>query len=286
MNTSELENDLEQKLGLLKLSNASSEFVSKGTAQLRSTQRSESIWSRWHGGLAWAVCIALVVSLGSNLLLSSRSNINSSAAIAVTFPAAPTLITASLLPGSSSAPSQVVSVANDDVMFRFLCLTKTTLLMDNIFDLGELKGFGEWAYFEIPNNYKVNISLRPLRDWKTIGNFENGNILLDLGDGHQISMTDAGIGIASLKQGGPLPIYGNIETIAASNSSENDSENDADPRQSNSPSPAQNPILAQQGIKQANPYSSVSNVQVGVDSILDARTRKYFGAFIDNNECG
>lgn len=278
MNANEPDELLAEKLGTIRLQEPSDDFLQQGLTTIRSQQPS-SAWSLFDSSVGWAITAALVLSLSVNLMQSLDNN------LASIVPANTAERSQSLL-ANSNPQLQITDVAVNDSVFRFLCFTKTTLVMDSNIGLGELRGFGEWILFEVPNNYKVNVSLLPLRDWSAIGEFRDGRISLALEDGHQLSLLGAGIGPTSLKQGGPFPVYGSIEKLNPVNSVDNLLIAAAEEKQRRLLASDQNLDVTQQSAAQANPYLPVRNIQAGIDTALDERTRKYFGAFIADDECG
>lgn len=173
---------------------------------------------------------------------------------------------------TASGELQATDISATASIFRFLCLTKTTVAVNNSLNLGELKGFGEWAYFQIPNNYQVTISLLPLRDWNAIGQFADGIISLQLDEGEVMELRGAGIGPSSLKRGGPFPVYGNIQKFDADNASAN---------LANQSEPASG-----FGTRSNRASLGISNIVAGVDTELSPLTQKYFGTLLRSGECG
>ncbi|GJM12151.1 MAG: hypothetical protein DHS20C12_05540 [Pseudohongiella sp.] len=235
--------DLESSLHALKFVKPSENYFSNGAEAIRNNSTANSFWKT---RLSLAVCSALILSVGLNLaqVVSRQSNLRG-----MTDPAF-----AANEAELSVSELQLVDVNDSSSIFRFLCLTKATVAINGSAKLGELKGFGEWAFFEIPANYEVTVSLLPLRDWNAIGQFEDGVISLELEAEQQIKLLDVGIGPSNIKRGGPFPVYGNIRQLSA----------DADP---------------------AEPLG-ISNMVAGVDSELSTLTQKYFGALLSNDECG
>lgn len=282
MNPNTPEELLAEKLSAIRVQEPSQDYLSKGFADIRRQQRA-SAWPRFNSGLSWAISAALMISLGSNLMLSLGRK------PALTNPTEPTEVAQILAadPNPRVNPQlQLTDVAANDSVFRFLCLTSTTALMDGLYELGELRGFGEWVFFEVPNNYKVNISLLPLRDWDAIGEFKDGRISLALEDDHQISLLGAGVGPTSLKQGGPFPVYGSIEKLNPDSSDSNLNIEASEERQRRQLASSQDTDAAQPPTARVNPYLPARNILSGIDTALDLRTRKYFGAFIDDDVCG
>lgn len=293
MNANKRSELLAEKLSTIRVQEPSENYLSKGFSDIRS-QKPATAWPQFSRGLSWAVSVALTVSLGSNLMLSLD---NKPALTTLTEPAEVAQISRPNQGPGVNPQLQLTDVAANDSVFRFLCLTSTTLLMDGLYELGELRGFGEWVFFEVPNNYKVNISLLPLRDWNAIGEFKDGRISLALEDGHQLSLLGAGVGPTSLKQGGPFPVYGSIERLNPDDSEFDLLMEEAEEKQGRLMEAAeekQRRLLASRGdanvsqpsTTQVNPYLQVSNILSGIDTSLDLQTRKYFGAFIDDDVCG
>lgn len=282
MSLKEREALLAEKLGAVRIQEASDDYLLKGIARIGS-QQSSSSWPFFNGRLGWALSAALIISLAGNLL-QSLGNDSSGARSDIAIELAQVPVTDRF--DAANPQLQITDVAASDSVFRFLCLTKTAVLIDNRHSLGELRGFGEWVVFEIPNNYKVNVSLLPLRDWTAIGEYRDGNITLALEDGHQLSMTGAGLGPSSLKRGGPFPVYGSIEQLRPKLGESENPQSPDDGTQLSQQDNSQVPDSRPASTAETNPYLPVANILAGIDSALDIRTRKYFGAFIDDDECG
>ena len=84
--------------------------------------------------------------------------------------------------------------------FIVFCASLKKVAINNSLNLGEHKGFGEWVFFQAPNNYQVTASLLPLRDCNAIGPFEKGVISLQLGEDELMELRGADIGPSSLKR--------------------------------------------------------------------------------------
>lgn len=209
----------------------------------------------WRARIGIALSAALLLSVGMNLFQLDKPDSN--------------LTENTLLTTNGELQATDVSAAGS--IFRFLCLTKTTVAINNSLNPGELKGFGEWAYFQIPNKYQVTVSLLPLRDWNAIGQFEDGIISLQLDEGEVMELRGVGIGPSSLERGGPFPVYGNIQQLNASNAAS--LANQSEPT-SGSSTPIDRGTLG------------ISNIVAGVDTKLSPLTQKYFGAFLRSGECG
>ena len=84
--------------------------------------------------------------------------------------------------------------------FIVFCVSLKKVAINNSLNLGEHKGFGEWVFFQAPNNYQVTVLLLPLRDWNAIGPFEKGVISLQLGEDDLMELRGADIGPSSLNR--------------------------------------------------------------------------------------
>lgn len=253
---------LEPLLQRLEFTSPSENYLTGGTNIIRQYSRHRSFSNPLLGA---ALSVALLVSIGLNLLQTSNRERDITDDLQL----------------SNSLELQASDFSETGSVFRFLCFTRTTVAIDNPLNLHELKGFGEWISFQTPDNYAVIVSLLPLREWRAIGQFEDGIISLQLDDDEVMELNDVGIGPSSLKRGGPFPVYGNIRKFAADNAPVSLTTQDET-------SPASRPPLT------PNPPSGVSgrslpfitNIVAGVDTELSPLTQKYFGALLRNDECG
>ena len=251
---------LESTLQRLKFQQPGPSFASSGIDVIRQNEQSRP---NWNVRLGLALSLVLVVSLGFNLL-QLRGN--------KSMP---------MLGGSDNQAAYNTELLASDVsdpasIFRFLCLTRTSVVLNGSLNLGELKGFGEWAFFDVPNNYQVTVSLLPLREWSAIGVFEDGNISLQLEDGNQLELRGAGMGPSGIQRGGPFPVYGHIQKFSAANRAVT----------AITEIPSASTERDSAGSLKNDAFPQISNVLAGVDTSLGAITRKYFGALINSGECG
>jgi hypothetical protein len=254
--------DLESALQRQVFVRPSEKYLDAGTNIIRHNYSSSTLWN---SRLGIALSAALLLSLGLNLLLVNNpiDSIVESAQL------------------TSSGELQATDITEAGSVYRFLCLTKTKVAINNSLNLGELKGFGEWVFFQAPNNYQVTVSLLPLRDWNAIGQFEEGVISLQLGEDEVMELRGVGIGPSSLKRAGPFPVYGNIQKLGANNVSPSLASQSV-------PSLDSQALLASNVPSGTNEAASlvVSNVVAGVDTELSLLTQKYFGALLSSGECG
>lgn len=253
--------DVEEVLSAVSLCDHSDDFVGSGLKLIR--QNSETEIS-WFPRIGYVLSTALALSLGLNLLLVSRTETDNAKLS---------------LAHENPEQEQISELAESDLadrssVFRFLCLTKTSVVINNSLNLGELKGFGEWAIFEVPNNYRVSISLLPLREWNAIGQFQDGMISLQPEQGVSLELQGIGLGPSGIQRGGPFPVYGNIEVFAGTDTAQNASRDRS----------AQ--LEASANLISNSNFASVNNIQTGIDTPLSAITQKYFGAMLRNGECG
>ncbi|MDA0281703.1 MAG: hypothetical protein O3C29_14930 [Proteobacteria bacterium] len=253
---------LESALQRLTLVRPSENYMACGTSIVRQNYSRHTFWS---SRLGTGLSAALLLSIGFNLL-----QINN-----------PERKTSEISQLTTTPELRVTDIREAGSVFRFLCLTKTTVAINNSLNLGELRGFGEWAFFQAPNNYQVTVSLLPLRDWNAIGQFEDGIISLQLNEGEVIELRNVGIGPSSLKRGGPFPVYGTIQKFDGNNVSPRL----ASPSEPTVDSPA---ILASNVPNETSERASlaITNVVAGVDTELSPLTQKYFGALLRSGECG
>lgn len=255
--------DLESALQALKFSKPSEDYVSRSMSVIQRHSERRSFWNSRIGIMA---SISLLLSLGLNLLAFNNRG---------------SLSTEPLLAASSNAATnseiQESDIAQPNSVFRFLCLTKSTAIINDEINLGELKGFGEWAYFELPENIQLRVSLLPLRQWNAIGQFNDGIITVRLDDTEQLELRDVGMGPSSVKRGGPFPVYGEI-TYTSSTSGVTGSANQT------------TSTLEQSNLMRSTASSGnslgIENIIAGVDTQLSPLTQKYFGALLSSGECG
>lgn len=91
------------------------------------------------------------------------------------------------------------------------CLKHAKVLMDDSFVLGSLTGFGQKVVMDVPGRALVSMSLEPLYDWEPIGHYEDGQVRINLSDGHQLSVAGVRIGPEGSLLGGPFVVFGAIE---------------------------------------------------------------------------
>lgn len=248
---------LESALQRLKFAKPSENYLVTGAGIIHKNNYN---YPFWNARLGIALSAALLLSIGLNLLQISnpeRSIVDS-------------------IQSTTSPELQASDISESGSVFRFLCLTKTTVAINNSLNLGELKGFGEWAFFQAPDNYQVTVSLLPLRDWNAIGQFEDGIISLQLDEDEVMELRGVGIGPSSLKHGGPFPVYGNIQRFGANNVSMS--------LASQSEPPADSPGVPTAASDRG--ALGMTNILAGVDTELSSLTQKYFGALLRSGECG
>ncbi|PCI76354.1 MAG: hypothetical protein COB20_10825 [SAR86 cluster bacterium] len=271
--------NLESTLQRLKLAGPSENYFSRGVTIIRQNRNNHSFWN---ARIGIALSAALLLSIGINLLqLSNMENspVEKSIVERSSESLEPSLVASTQATANNEL--QTSDISNTASVFRFLCLTKSSVVVNNSLNLGELKGFGEWVFFQTPDNYQVTVSLQPLRQWTAIGQFEDGNISLQLDAGEVMELRGVGIGPSSLKRGGPFPVYGNIQKLDTNNVS--------------SRSAAQN-VLSLDSRAQLAPATpsgtssqetvGITNIVAGVDTELSPLTQKYFGALLRSGECG
>ena len=254
--------NLESALQRLAFVSPSENYGSDGANIIRQNNTG-NIFS--NSGVGFGLTAALFLSIGFNLLQVSSPQ-------------------GGIVENTQSTASlelQAADISETGSVFRFLCLTNTTVTINNSLNLGELKGFGEWVFFEAPNNYQVTVSLLPLREWNAIGQFDDGVISLQFDADDVMELRGVGIGPSGLKRGGPFPVYGNIQksgentvpTILASQSE---------------PATGSGALATAAATVQARDQSTtgITNILAGVDTELGSLTQKYFGALLRSGECG
>jgi len=262
---SENKTNLESALQRLKFVRPSDNYLAGGTSIARQSNHSHNFWN---ARIGVTVSAALFLSIGLNLLQISN-------------PQSSTIESTQLI---TSDELQATDISETGSVFRFLCLTKAIVVSNDSFNIGELKGFGEWVFFQTPDNYQVTASLLPLRDWNAIGQFEDGVISVHLDEGEVIKLRGVGIGPSSLKRGGPFPVYGNVQKFTASNESSRLANQNTPSSDALASSPPDAPS-EERAASDSNPRG-ITNMVAGVDTELSPLTQKYFGALIRSGECG
>lgn len=182
----------------------------------------------------------------------------------------------------NSIPALLAEVASTgNAVFNFLCFTSTSVIVDNSFFVGELSGFGEWATIEIPEFFRVGLSLQPVRDWVPVGEYRDGTISIELEDMHLLTLNGASLGPQGSRLKGRFTVFGEIEKIAANASGGSDVEK--------SISAVDYPEALVRNVtlaSQANPFRSIASVSLGVDTILDPMIRNIIKPMLESGSCG
>jgi len=251
--------NLETTFEKLSFTQPSEDYADLGAAIIRQNTPAPNYWN---ARLSAAISALLFLSIALNLIQSAERNQGEPNELALTM----------------SREMQTTDITSADSIFRFLCFTKTRVAGKGSPIGAELKGFGEWILFETSDNYQVTLSLLPLREWKPIGEFEDGIIEVQLDEVNTSTLHGVGMGPSSIKRGGPFPVYGNIRKLTASAAAST---------QTNSPTnSAQNANRNAAGIRRNFSSSSIGNIVAGVDSELSPLTQKYFGELLTSGECG
>jgi hypothetical protein len=112
-------------------------------------------------------------------------------------------------------PKVALSLEQKQVQGNFgldhMCFDKSPIIVDDQFYIGEFTAFGERALFGATNLANVEFSLKPMRDWKPIGEYLDGVITFNLEGAHQVKIFNVGMGPSGFKKGGPFTVFGKIE---------------------------------------------------------------------------
>ena len=104
-----------------------------------------------------------------------------------------------------------IKLGIDNFGLNSFCFKNSPMIMDDNFYIGKLKGFAERIEIRIPSFYDIDIALKPLRDWKKIGVYEDGVINIDVDENHILTLLNVGIGPSGYKKGGPFIVYGKMK---------------------------------------------------------------------------
>ncbi len=103
---------------------------------------------------------------------------------------------------------QPIKLGADNFGLNHFCLRNSAIIVDDNFYVGKLTGFAERIELRFPNFYDIDISLIPLRDWKQIGTYNNGEISIDMDENHILTLLNVGVGPSGYQKGGPFKVYG------------------------------------------------------------------------------
>lgn len=253
--------EFEDRLRTLSLAPPSAEFLENGLSILRRNRRNATSNPGWR----FAFATVLLLSLSTNILQLRQNQI--------AVESGGVDIAGRADEGSSEqfAPSGV---------FGFLCLTRSALVLNEAFYLGELQGFGEWVSLQVPDAYRLSLSFQPLRDWQAIGSYEDGVITVQANPGQQLTLRGVGMGPQNSRPSGPLPIYGEVATGQAEL-----------PLDTGHVANARKALASNETAQRAqaapnSPYPLLTDVVLGVDQPLGMREQQAFGRLINDNECG
>lgn len=267
--------DIEQRLETVFLVDPSEEYLKKGRVISRDADNGSS---RLKLGLQFAVAASLIVSLSLNFSQFLDQGKQSRLSVEN----ADVVIVDSSEEVGSSIPALLADVASTgNAVFNFLCFTSASAIVDNSFFVGELSGFGEWATIEIPEFFRVSLSLQPIRDWVPVGEYNDGNISIELEGAHLITLNGASLGPQGLRVKGRFTVYGEIEKISANTSNNNELEKPV----STTDYPEtlmRNVMLA----SQVNPFRTITSTTLGVDTILDPLILNIINPVLESGGCG
>jgi len=187
-----------------------------------------------------------------------------------------------ILPNISSNSLSAIEISDDSFSLKSLCFNQSAIIIDESFYLGMFNGFGERLAVGIPSLALVNLSLKPMRNWNPIGNFNNGTISISLENGHLLNIFNVGIGPSGFKKGGPFIIYG--EKLSPEKTREEAIEFSLK-HQRNNLSPQRKAVF-EHAIK-TNPFVGLSRGTIGNDrgKKIYPYVEKVIGGFFDDQEC-
>jgi hypothetical protein len=267
--------DIEQRLEPVSLINPSHDYLKKGLKIFRNARHDSSPLKL---GIQFAVAASLIVSLCLNFLQFSGQDLQGKLLVENV----DVIATDSQVAVDSSIPALLAEVASTgNAVFNFLCFTSTSAIVDNSFFVGDLSGFGEWATFEIPEFFRVSLSLQPIRDWAPVGRYTDGTISIELEGEHLLTLNGTSLGPQGSRVKDQLTVYGVLEKIAVgvSNSPEVEKSIPADDYPATL---AGNLLLA----SQVNPFRSIAGINLGVDTVLDPVIRSIINPILISGGCG
>lgn len=188
-----------------------------------------------------------------------------------------------ILPNIATKNLASIELSDDSFSLRSLCFNQSAVVIDESFYLGMFNGFGERLTLGIPSLSVVSLSLKPMRDWKPIGEFKNGTITIDLKNGHLLNIFNVGIGASGFKKGGPFIIYG--EKLNPVKTRQEAIEFSLKHQQRHLSQ--ERKIAFEQAIK-TNPFVGLSTGTIGNDEgdKIYSYIENAIGGFFDGQECG
>ncbi len=103
-----------------------------------------------------------------------------------------------------------IPLTADNFGLDHLCFNRSAVILDESFYLGQFTGFGERLVVGVPELNHVELSLKPLKDWKPIGTYLKGTIHIELDDNHLLKLMRVGVGPSGYENGGPFIVYGTV----------------------------------------------------------------------------
>ncbi len=103
-----------------------------------------------------------------------------------------------------------IPITADSFGLDHMCFNNSAVILDHSFYLGKYTGFGERLVVGVPELNRVELSMKPLKDWQPIGTYLNGTINIGLEDNHLLTLLRVGIGPSGFEKGGPFTVYGKI----------------------------------------------------------------------------
>ncbi|WP_395372875.1 hypothetical protein [Marinicella sp. W31] len=104
----------------------------------------------------------------------------------------------------------------DNFGLDHMCFNNSAVILDDSFYMGKFSGFGERLKVGFPELNNIDLSMKPLNDWKPIGTYHKGTIRIGLDDNHLLTLLRVGLGPSGYENGGPFTVYGKITPSTAS----------------------------------------------------------------------
>ncbi|WP_196139970.1 hypothetical protein [Aliikangiella sp. G2MR2-5] len=186
-----------------------------------------------------------------------------------------------ITPFVNQKENEEVSLTADTLGLNHFCFNNTVAVVDESYFLGKIAGFGERVFIGIPGLADVDLSLKPLRDWKPVAQLDESQIEIQLPDGHLLTLINVGIGPSGIKKGGPFTVYGQISKPSKTR----EQAIEFSQRFLRKDLSAEQKAVFINAIK-TNPFVGFSRLTIGNDNKVSDHLDKVIGSFFDGQECG
>ena len=115
-----------------------------------------------------------------------------------------------ILPQRIKQKLVAIKLNQDSFGLNHFCFKNSAMIIDNNFYIGKLSGFSERVQIRISEFYTIDLALKPLNDWKSIGKLNDGVIEIDIDEDHILTLLNVGMGPSGFQKGGPFNVYGAI----------------------------------------------------------------------------